>query len=41
MVADESRLDAGSLLAYLQKVKAWLDQNPNEGIHQWENYANL
>ena len=25
------RLDAGTLLSYLQKVKSWLDQNPNEG----------
>ena len=25
------RLDAGTLLSYLQNVMAWLDQNPDEG----------
>lgn len=25
------RLDAGTLVSYLQKVKSWLDQNPDEG----------
>ena len=24
--------DGGTLLSYLQKVKTWLDQNPDEGL---------
>jgi hypothetical protein len=27
----DCRYDGGPLLSYLQKVKAWLDTNPNEG----------
>ena len=30
------RFDGGALLSYLQKVKSWLDQNPDEGISALE-----